>query len=213
MGCNRGKTLSSSRLIDIGVTAARYGLKDKASQFNKYKRIYDIANRVYKFSQGPAVQTHDLQRTYNWKLLMPFDLGGVSGTDLTDLCQEVRFGDYSIADLSKMKYGARTAFFAGSISISTVTLVFVKPIYNCVSAFFYAWRNMIISPEGFYSPKNAYAKSIYVELEGRGGNTVTTFILRGLFPKSLPVYDLRYEQEDVVKLSIECSVDEIEVVY
>lgn len=199
------------RVSDVGLTVARYALKDDVSEVAKYKRFFDIGTKAYKFLSGPpGVQTGSLQRTYNWEVRMPFEMGGVDGLDISTLCQEVRFGDYTIGDLSQLRYGPYQAFFPGKLSISTVTLVFVKPLKDCVSSFFYGWRNMVISPAGYYSPKNHYAMSMYVSLLDRGGIQVKEFKLAKVFPKSLPTYDLKYADEDIVRLSIELSVDRIE---
>lgn len=152
-----------------------------------------------------------LQRNFNWQLIMPADIKGIVGYVISQYCQEVRFGDYVMSEVSALKYGAEQRFYAGLQTIDTVTLTFLKPIDNSVLTYFYGWSELEIDADGYYHPKNNYKKDIYVILYDRTGVECTRFRLKGAFPKRKPGYSLSYASEDVLKTGLELSIDGIEL--
>jgi len=155
-------------------------------------------------------RTWMLQRTYNWQLIMPHNFRGNIGFLVSQYCQEVRFGDYSMREISKMRYGAKQRFYAGLQDIDSVTLTFLVPIDNSVYDYFYSWSELIVDARGYYYPKNNYKKTIYVILYDRTGIQSTKFILKGVFPKVKPKLALSYASEGIELLPMELSVDYIE---
>jgi len=159
-----------------------------------------------------ASKTMLLQRTYEWQLLLPHDFGGIVGLGVSRYCQDIEFGDYSITEISTMKYGAFQRFYAGLHTIDAVTLTFLKPIDNSVSDYFYAWYNQMISVEGYYSPKSAYKRDIYAVLYDRTGIESTKFKLMGTFPLSrIPRIKVSWADESVLRVSVRLRVDDIEM--
>jgi hypothetical protein len=153
-----------------------------------------------------------LQRTFNWQLLMPHDFGGIVGLLVSQYCQDVEFGDYSITDIASLRYGAFERFYAGIQTIDVVTLTFLAPIDNSVTDYFHTWYNKMISEEGFYSPKQEYKRDIYVVLYDRTGIESAKFRLKGTFPISrIPKIRAAYGEEDVLRLSFSLRVDDIEM--
>jgi len=151
-----------------------------------------------------------LQRQYLWEVMLP-DVDGVPGLDVSQYCQEVRFGEYKMDDIAKMRYGAFQKGYAGFFAIDTVTVVFLVPIPDLVGEYLRSWKGLIIDERGFYYPKIKYAKVAYVRLYDRDGTISRSFRLAGLFPKTFPAYDLAYEREELVKFEIEFNVDRIYV--
>ena len=151
-----------------------------------------------------------LQRSYNWDVFLPFSFGGIPGELVGRYCQAVQFGEYNINEVSSMKYGAFRSFYAGLLEIDKVSMIFVKPVPDVVSLFFRAWKESIIDSQGYYNPKSAYKKNIYVLLEDSTMIPFDRIILKGLFPTIFPAYDISYESEDIVQFTITFSVDRVE---
>jgi hypothetical protein len=141
-----------------------------------------------------------------WEVMLP-DIGGISGTLLSTYCQDIKFGDYGMEEVASLKYGAFRAKYAGELDIPDLTLTFLRPVPDQVTAYFYAWRHLIVTDDGFYNPKGNYARSIYFYLYDTTGAIANKIQLVGCFPKDLPGWDFSYESENVSKLTITISVD------
>jgi len=152
-----------------------------------------------------------LQRTFNWQLLMPDNIGGVIGYLVSQYCQDVEFGDYSIRDIVTMRYGAFQRFYAGLQQIDEVTVTFLMPTDGTVIDYFYGWFDLIVDKKGYYYPKNNYKKNIYVILYDRTGVESVKFKLKGVFPRTRPRIRLSFGEDNVTRLTIGLSVDNIEL--
>jgi len=166
---------------------------------------------LYGFGASAATKTWMLQRTYNWQLVLPHTIGGISGFLVSQYCQEVRFGDYTIADVSALRYGPEQRFYPGLFSIDTVTLIFLKSVDNSVLTYFYKWHELVVDKSGYYYPKNHYKKDFYVFLYDKTGLESTKFTLKGAFPKRRPSYSLSYGEENVLRIEVELCVDKMEL--
>lgn len=155
-------------------------------------------------------RTWMLQRTYNWQLIMPHNFRGNVGFLVSQYCQDARFGDYSMRELSKLRYGPYQRSYPGLQDIDTVFLTFLIPIDNSVYDYFYSWNELIVDVHGYYHPKNEYKKNIYIILYDRTGVQSTKFTLKGTFPKMKPKLVLSYPTESILTLTMELSVDYIE---
>jgi hypothetical protein len=164
---------------------------------------------LYGFGAKYLTKVWMLQRTYNWQIMMPSDFGGMKGFLVSQYCQEVSFGDYSINELSVLKYGSEKRFYAGLQDIDSVTLTFLMPTDNSVLNYFNGWYNKMISPEGYYFPKSNYSRNIFVIMYNRAGVETTRFELKGAFVKKRPIFNLSYSEEDVLKIKIQLSIDSI----
>jgi hypothetical protein len=151
-----------------------------------------------------------LQRRYLWEVILP-DVDGLPGIDVSQYCQDVKFGEYKMEDVAKMRYGAFQKGYAGFFAIDTVSISFLCPIPDLVGEYLRSWKSLIIDERGFYYPKIQYAKVVYVRLYDRDGTISGSFRLAGVFPKTFPAYDLSYEGEDLVKFDIDFNVDRIYV--
>jgi len=167
---------------------------------------FDISGVTY----STLSKTWVLQRKYEWRLFMPHFINGVYGHLIAPMCQDVRFGNYSIASLSTMQYGAFQRFYAGLQTITNVGLTFVMPIDNSVIDYFDGWYHQMISKDGFYAPKSNYAKTIYVHFFDRSGVESVRFELHGAFVSQRPVFDPSYSANDLQRVSFNLSVDRIE---
>lgn len=156
-------------------------------------------------------RTWMLQRTFNWQLIMPHNFRGNVGFLVSQYCQDARFGDYSMRELSKMRYGPYQRSYSGLQDIDSVVLTFLVPIDNSVYDYFYSWSELIVDARGHYHPKNEYKKNIYIIMYDRTGIQSTKFILKGAFPKTKPKVALSYVSEGIVTSTMELSVDYIEV--
>ena len=159
---------------------------------------------------GLTTRTWALQRSYNWQLMMPFTIEGVLGVFVSQYCQDVKFGDYSVSELTSVRYGAFQRFYAGIDQIDTVSLQFIMPVDNSVYDFFRFWRELVRSPEGHYRVKREYAKNIYVMTYDRSGIQSGQYLCHGCFPKTIPPITLSYGEDSVLKWGLDLSVDYIE---
>lgn len=157
-----------------------------------------------------TTRTWSLQRSYNWQLMMPFTFGGVIGVLVSQYCQDVKFGDYSINELTSVRYGAFQRFYAGIDQIDTISLQFVMPVDNSVYDFFRYWKETVRSRSGHYSVKREYAKTIYIMTYDRSGIQSSQYKCHGCFPKTCPPQDFSYGKDDVHRWGLDLSVDYIE---
>lgn len=155
-------------------------------------------------------KTWALQRTFNWQVFLPHDIAGISGFFVSQYCQDVRFRDYSFAEASTMRYGPKRRFYAGMEEIESFTLVFIYPVDTSVAKYFVKWRERVIDKDGYYHPKNDYARDVYIHLYDRSDIQSAQFRLRGCWPKTSPPYGLSYADENVLRLEVVLSVDKIE---
>jgi len=150
----------------------------------------------------------DLQRTFNFEVMLP-DVAGIPGYTVSKYCQAARFGDYDIATLSEIRYGAFRAKYVGFFEIKPLTLTFLCPTQDVVLEYLKAWRGLERTDNGFYGVKSSYAKTIHVMLHDRAGNTVDQFTFYGTFPKNMPEFNLTYKEESVVEYDITFNVDRV----
>ena len=155
-------------------------------------------------------KTWHLQRAYNWQLMMHHNFGGTIGYLVSQFCQDVVFGDYSIAEMSTLKYGAFQRFYAGMQNIDTVTMLFLVPTDNSVTDYFYAWYEKVVDRKGYYSPSAVYKRNIYLMLYDQTKVESVRFKLKGCFPKTHPVVHPSYTDEGVLIAQVTLSVDDIE---
>lgn len=150
-----------------------------------------------------------LQRAFNWQLIMPHTINGIMGIFISQYCQEITFGDYSMNELSVLRYGSQQRFYAGLEEIDNIVLKFLAPVDNTVIDYFSGWKELIISKEGYYFPKSSYKKNIYAVTYDRSGIQSVGFEFSGCFPKTRPKYSLSYSAEGLQGIEIVISVDKI----
>lgn len=155
-------------------------------------------------------KTWVLQRQYHWQLFMPHIINGVLGPFVSQFCQDVRIGNYSIRQLSTMQYGAFQRFYAGLQGIQSVALSFFMPVDNSVMDYFHGWYHLMVDEKGYYYPKNSYKKQIYVAMYDRSGVESVRLLLKGVFPTNKPTVEASYAGEDLLRLGIVLSVDKVE---
>lgn len=153
----------------------------------------------------------NLQRAYLWEVLLPMIEGGNSNVEVSKFCQEVDFSDYGMPDPKSMRYGAYQAYYAGFLTVRGATLIFLKSVPDVVSAYFEAWKRLIVSTYGFYSAKMNYAKDTIVRLYDNKGNQTVKFTLVKSFPTAFPEYKLSYASNDIVKLTFGLSCDRVSI--
>jgi len=156
-----------------------------------------------------TTRTWMLQRSYNWQLMMTSSINGIIGPLVSQYCQDVQFGDYSMVEMSKVRYGAFQRFYAGLQDVTSANLTFIVPIDNSVYDYFKEWRRLAIDDLGYYYPKNNYAKRIFVCLYDRTGIQSSQFSIIGAFPKALPKISASYAVENVLRYDVEISFDSV----
>jgi len=157
-----------------------------------------------------TTRTWSMQRSYNWQLMMPFTVHGVIGIFVSQYCQDVKFGDYSINELTSVRYGAFQRFYAGVDQIDTIDLQFVMPTDNSVYDFFRYWKDLVRDKNGYYGVKREYAKNIYIMTYDRTGIQSGQYLCHGCFPKTCPPQEFSYGKDDVHRWGLDLSVDYIE---
>jgi len=173
--------------------------------------MQSIGLDLHGFGASIITKTWRLQRSYNWQLMMPHNINGIAGYLVSQYCQEVRFGDYTMSDVASMRYGPEQRFYAGLQTIDTVSLSFLKPVDNSVLTYFYGWYELTVDQNGYYYPKNHYKKDIFVILYNKMGTESTKFKLKGTWLKRRPSYTLSYASEDILRVEVELCVDFIEI--
>lgn len=155
-------------------------------------------------------KTWHLQRAFDWQLMMLHNFGGALGYLVSQFCQDITFRDYSVVELSTMKYGAYQRFYAGIQSIEAITLIFLVPTDNSVMDYFYAWYEHMIDKQGYYYPKDNYKRDVYIMLYDRTKLESIRFRLTGCFPMSHPTVHPSYADEGMMMAQVTLSVDRVE---
>ena len=153
----------------------------------------------------------ELQRSYNFEVILP-DMAGYSGIEVSKFCCAARFGDYDMADAPTLRYGAHKASYAGFLDVGDVVMEFLVPMPDIVSEYLFAWRNLVVDGNGFYSPKERYARHAFIRYYSTDGRLNKSYKLKNLFPKQTPTLDMRYDSNEIAKLRIDFNVDRIEVI-
>lgn len=141
---------------------------------------------------------------------MFFSMGGIRGELLSKFCVDINFGDYSLQDLIELRWGGKSEFFPGTMRIDQVSMTFVVPNPDIVGMFFQAWRNKILTPQGFYGVKFDYMRNIYVWLETTNYFPISRFVLKRAYPLTVPSFKMSYDEENVLRYTITMSVDRVE---
>ena len=150
------------------------------------------------------------QRSYLWDVLLPDINIGLSGVIVSQLIQNVKFGDYNIS-LSDMKNGPFIFNYAGLMKIENkVEITLLKTMPDIITPYFAAWKELIVDKQGLYHPKTNYAKNIWVRFLDSTGVAIGKYKLIGAFPTTFPSYDLNYTEEKVTTINIGFSVDKVE---
>ena len=160
----------------------------------------------------PLLSNVHFQRTYMWELVLPM-VGFMPGVLLCPLAQSISFGDYSFEHSDSTRFGAFEAKYPGILKVNEMSMTFLKAVPDIVTTYFTLWRKLMVSASGLYSPKNDYAKTIYLIFLDTTGLPVNRYKFTGVFPKSLPNYSLDYTTEEVTKIKIDFSVDKVETLY
>ena len=149
------------------------------------------------------------QREFNFEIKLP-DMGYLSGILVGVYCQSIKFGQYNIQEITKVRHGAKTKGYAGPLEIQSATCTFLQPFPDIVSMYFSKWKNLMVDSNGFYSSKANYAKTIYVVEFDRTSVPAAIYKLTGAFQKTFPAHSLSSESEQVAKFEIEFHVDDME---
>lgn len=153
------------------------------------------------------------QKDFLWEVLLP-DIGvsafGLVGFTLGQLVQEVAFGDYSIDQATTTRFGPYQAHFAGMFKVPRVRMTFLKTMPDAVSAYFKAWKNLIITEDGIYNPKNMYQRTIFIRFSDSTGLTLGQYKFIGAFPITFPHYNLAYSSNTITKVNVEFETDKVE---
>lgn len=149
-----------------------------------------------------------LQRSFNWELILP-DIYGFPGFEVSKYCQSVSFGQYDMAELDEVRYGAFKRKYAGQLTVDELVVTMLIPVPDIVGEYFQLWRELVIDRVGFYLPKIAYAKDARLVMYDRDGNTSSQYRFSGVFPKTLPKFQLDYGTEEIAKVEVTLNVDRV----
>jgi len=137
-------------------------------------------------------QHTEFQRDYNWALLMPQQVNGTAGLEISKFCKRITFGDKNIETVRFLIIQAKKQFIPDSLLIDQVQLTFLAPCPDIVQDYFSAWR-------------------LFIYLYTQRGNEGTIIQLKGAFPVKVPAYNLSYANEDILKYEIVLSVDDFAI--
>jgi len=195
--------------VSKGLSNVGLNILDGAASASKAVLGEQLSQQLFD-NYVPLERLTEYQRTYNWEIVFPFSMGRVPGMVISKYCKAVAFGDYEIKEVFEQQRGPKSLFTPGTLSIDSVTAVFLVSTPNFVHGYFAAWRDKIISKEGYYSEQDKYKFPIYVRLYTTQGITAGTIKLIGAFPRSVFRYDLSYETEAVVRYNVVFSIDDVE---
>lgn len=158
----------------------------------------------------------EFHRSYNWDVLLP-DIGANTGTilgeDVSLFIQDISFGEYNLSDLTPIRHGPFQTHSAGTLEINTISMEFLCPTSCIVLVYFDLWKGLIIDQSDpnnpFYYPKVNYVKNSTVNFYSNDGTNTVQYTLLNIFPKTFPGFKLNYENETLIKFSIEFSIDNI----
>jgi hypothetical protein len=181
-----------------------------------------LATSAAKFAEGLAASAMGMlavatlakdkyQRTYNWEMLLP-GMGILGPEVIGKYIQEVTFGEYSIDEVTKLRYGAETRGHAGIFNIQKVSIKFFKPVPDIVGTYLSLWKNLIVDNNGFFSPKKNYALTGYLIMLDTTGRQSGSYKLLNMFPIKFPEHRLAYGENSIVSYTIDFNVDRIEAV-
>jgi hypothetical protein len=192
------------------------GIVDTISNRAINAGIYELEKMVYgglSWGLDKPQRSWDLQRSYNFSVLFPSTISGMDGTKISEYCQSVSPSLYNIVDEGKLKYGSKQRFYAGMQSIERTGFMFLNPTDNSVIKYFMGWFNLIIDEDGYYHPKNDYAKDVYVLAYGQDGKETIRIRLKGCWPINRPKLELAYSKEEMTAYSVSLAVDDVEMNY
>jgi hypothetical protein len=152
----------------------------------------------------------DVQRTYNWEFILP-DIVGGNGSAISPYIQDVKFGDYNFEDVMNIRHGAYKSHAAGFLNIGDLTITILSPTDKTVISYFEAWKSLIVDSSGTYGYKANYAKTGWLFLMGKRYEETHKYKFINMFPKTFPAYQLNYNDEGMVKFTIDFSVDRVEI--
>lgn len=181
------------------------GFEELVSKIARSEQTQHLISRFV-----PIERYSHYQRDYNWELMIPFFMGNVPGFAVCKYCQDIKFGEYDISELVRLRAGAREEFFPGLLTTTVVTATFIAPVPNVVGTFFREWKEKIVDKDGYYYPKNNYKKNIFVFMYDSTGVRAAKIKMKGVFPKSFPVYNLSWGGTSVVRTDVSFSVDKFE---
>jgi len=171
--------------------------------------IQQMGVDLYGFGASLITKTWMLQRVYNWQVIMTATISGLPGYWISQYCQGIKFRDYAFDQVVKLRYGSEQRGYPGDQAIEPIIVTFLSPTDQSVYNYFKFWRKQVLSEAGYYKPKKEYAHDVHAILYD--GNLETNrFRLRGCWPLDLPVQDLSYEADEVVRYSVTLNVDKIE---
>jgi len=154
------------------------------------------------------------QRNYLWDVALPdigADLSGLGGLAVGELIQSVQFGDYNVENPATMRIGAFQTWFASLLTVRRVQMTFLKTMPDIVSAYFNAWKNLMVDKQGLFHPKDDYQQTVIIRFLDATGVAFGKYKLIGCFPVTFPKYtNLSYEENSITKVVIEFQVDKIE---
>jgi hypothetical protein len=153
------------------------------------------------------------QRDYLWDVILPdigISAGGLVGFGLSQLVQEVSFGDYNVDSSITMRYGPYESNFPGLFKVENIRMKILKTMPDIVSSYFNSWKKLMISETGLYQPKNNYQRNISIRFTDMIGLTLGEYKFIGCFPVKFPSYSLSYEQNRVTQVDVEFEVDKVE---
>lgn len=168
-----------------------------------------------------ALQNVEFQRSYNWDILLPdvssASLGTIAGVEVSPFVQGISFGQYSMDDVAPIQHGSLKTHSAGVLSIREVSVDFICPAFSVVFDYFEAWRSLIYDSTNLcYFIKANYAnggiggRPCIVSFYDTTSSMVYQWTLVNIFPKTFPNFKLNYEQQEVMKFTVEFSVDFIQ---
>lgn len=155
------------------------------------------------------LKTTEFQTNFIWEVQLPSIINGPSPETVAPFVQEIKFSGYKETNGTTIRYGAYQTKSSGQFQIDDVSMVFLSPVNGVVADYFQAWRELIVSSDGFYHSKTNYAKEVICVQFKRNGQLAAKYRLINAFPKTLPEFDLNYKTESFITFPILFSIDRL----
>ena len=153
---------------------------------------------------------HRFQRAYNWEVLLPI-IGWIPGELVAPLIQSVDYEDYNMAEPSAMRAGPYYKFYPKDLGKPSLTMKFIETEEGLVKSYFAFWRRLIVDNKGLWGKKvGGYAKDIVLLYLSSRGLPLREVKFRNAFPLKSYSAKLSYEDNAVLTVDIQFSVDRVE---
>lgn len=165
------------------------------------RTVYD---RITRTNWMEKLETkEDPQLNIHWSVIMPFGLPPM-------YIDEATIPPFPTFDTTVIQVNNKKRIDPGFMSIDNLDLTFPETVTGTVHAFINYWRSLI-EFNGYYGKPTDYKRTIVVLLHDSKGEVGIVFTYNGCWPISVSGLNLQSGSADLVRLSVQFSVETVNV--